>query len=218
LVLPSLEPPAHTLRALESCWHAREGLPCCPVTSRGSSGASNGRAGEEYQVRARYQVRANPLLPSLGSRMPTWPAAGKCLELESRFQVRFPGIYRVNRLPMSALFLTRVDYHSYSLLSRLLANVRSLAPIVPKPLVPCLRVNPKAGRNFAAVWVDQIRCPKITVHIIRNALLFIVLQIGSPCLYLGLPRSSAKTNRKKTYLAQTRPYFTQSRRNKYTLI
>jgi len=61
-VLPSLEPPAHTFRALESCWHAGEGLPCCPVTSRGSSGAAKGRAGEEYQVRARYQVRANPLL------------------------------------------------------------------------------------------------------------------------------------------------------------
>jgi len=62
LVLPSLEPPAHTFRALESCWHAGEGLPCCLVTSRGSSGAANGRAGEEYQVRARYQVRANALL------------------------------------------------------------------------------------------------------------------------------------------------------------
>ena len=34
---PPLEPPAHTVRALESCWHAEEGLPCCPVTSRGSS-------------------------------------------------------------------------------------------------------------------------------------------------------------------------------------
>ena len=62
LVLPLLEPPAHTFRALESCWHAGEGLPCCPVTSCGSPGAANGRAGEEYQVRARYQVRANPLL------------------------------------------------------------------------------------------------------------------------------------------------------------
>ena len=62
LVLPSLEPPAHTLRALESCWHAGEGLPCCPVTSSGSYSAANGRADEEYQVRARYQVRANPLL------------------------------------------------------------------------------------------------------------------------------------------------------------
>jgi len=62
LVLPSLEPPAHTFRALESCWHAGEGLPCCPVTSCGSSGAAKGRADEEYQVRAWYQVRANPLL------------------------------------------------------------------------------------------------------------------------------------------------------------
>jgi len=62
LVLPSLELSAHTFRALESCWHAGEGLPCCPVTSRGSSDAANGRAGEEYQVRTRYQVRANPLL------------------------------------------------------------------------------------------------------------------------------------------------------------
>jgi len=62
LVLPLLKPPAHTFRALESYWHAWEGLPCCPVTSRGSSGAAHGHAGEEYQVRGRYQVRANPLL------------------------------------------------------------------------------------------------------------------------------------------------------------
>jgi len=62
LVLPSLEPPAQTFRAQESCWHAGEGFPFCQVTSCGSSGAANGRAGEEYQVRARYQVRANPLL------------------------------------------------------------------------------------------------------------------------------------------------------------
>jgi len=62
LVLPSLEPPAHTFRALESCWHAGDGLPCCPVTSCGWSAAANGRADEEYQVRARYQVRANLLL------------------------------------------------------------------------------------------------------------------------------------------------------------
>jgi len=68
LVLPSLEPPAHTFRALERCWYAWEGLPCCPVMSCGSSGATNGRADEEYQVRARYQVRASPLLsPSFGS-------------------------------------------------------------------------------------------------------------------------------------------------------
>jgi len=39
-----------------------EGLPWCPVTSCGSSGAANGRADEEYQVRPRDQVRANPLL------------------------------------------------------------------------------------------------------------------------------------------------------------
>jgi len=68
LVLPSLEPPAHTFRALERCWYAGEGLPCCPVMSCGSSGAANGRADEEYQVRARYQVRASPLLsPSFGA-------------------------------------------------------------------------------------------------------------------------------------------------------
>jgi len=54
LVLPSLDPPAHTFQALESCWHAKEGLPCYLVTSCGSSGAANGRAGEEYQVKARY--------------------------------------------------------------------------------------------------------------------------------------------------------------------
>jgi len=29
------------------------------------SGAANGRAGEEYQVRARYQVRANALLAAV---------------------------------------------------------------------------------------------------------------------------------------------------------
>ena len=61
LVLPSVDPPL-TLRALESCRHAGEGLPCCPVTSSGSSSAANGRAGEEYQVRALYHVRADPLL------------------------------------------------------------------------------------------------------------------------------------------------------------
>jgi len=49
-------------RALESCRHAGAGLPCCPVTSSGTSGAANGRAGEEYQNKARYQVRANPML------------------------------------------------------------------------------------------------------------------------------------------------------------
>jgi len=62
LVLPSLEPPAHAFRALESCWHAGESLPYCPVTGRGSSCAANGRAGEEYQVKARYQIRANTFL------------------------------------------------------------------------------------------------------------------------------------------------------------
>ena len=44
------------------------GLPCCPVTSCGSSGAANGRADEKCQVRARYQVRANPLLCTV-----SWP-------------------------------------------------------------------------------------------------------------------------------------------------
>jgi len=34
---PPLEPPAHTVRALESCWHAGGWLPFCPVTRRGSS-------------------------------------------------------------------------------------------------------------------------------------------------------------------------------------
>jgi len=63
LVLSSLELSAHAFQALESSRHAGEELPCCPVTSSGSSGAVNGRAGEEeYQVKARYQVRANPLL------------------------------------------------------------------------------------------------------------------------------------------------------------
>ena len=62
LVLSSLELPAHAFRALKSCRHAGEGLPCCPVTSSGTSGAANGRAGEQYQVKARYQVRANALL------------------------------------------------------------------------------------------------------------------------------------------------------------
>jgi len=63
LVLPWLELPAHAFRALESCRHAGEGPPCCPVTSSGTSSAANGRAGEQYQVKARYQVRANALLP-----------------------------------------------------------------------------------------------------------------------------------------------------------
>ena len=45
----------------ESCRHAGLGLPCCPVTSRGSSGAAHGHAGEGYQVEARHQVRAHPL-------------------------------------------------------------------------------------------------------------------------------------------------------------
>jgi len=78
LVLPSLEPPAHIFRALESCWHAGEGLPCCPVTSCGSSGAANGRADEEYQVRARYQVRANPLLPVLARTLAVASAYSGC--------------------------------------------------------------------------------------------------------------------------------------------
>jgi len=62
LALSWFELPAHTFRALESCWHAGEGLPYCPATSRGSSGAANDRPGEEYQVRERYQIRANALL------------------------------------------------------------------------------------------------------------------------------------------------------------
>ena len=62
LVLSSRELSAHSFGALDSCRHAGEGLPCCPVTSSGASGAANGRAGEEYQVEARYQVRANLLL------------------------------------------------------------------------------------------------------------------------------------------------------------
>ena len=60
-----LEPPAHTVRALESCWHAGEGLPCCPVTSRGSSVTarrSERSCWRRVQIKARYQVRANPLL------------------------------------------------------------------------------------------------------------------------------------------------------------
>jgi len=40
---------ANPLLALESCPHAGEGLPCCPITSSGTSGAANGRAGEQYQ-------------------------------------------------------------------------------------------------------------------------------------------------------------------------
>jgi len=38
------------------------GLPCCPVTSSGTSGAANARAGEQYQVTAQHQVKANALL------------------------------------------------------------------------------------------------------------------------------------------------------------
>jgi len=54
--------PRARFRALESCRQARGGLLCCLVTSSGTSSAANGRAGEEYQVRARYHVRANALL------------------------------------------------------------------------------------------------------------------------------------------------------------
>jgi len=62
------------LRLSSPCTHVdpwkavstRGGLPCCPVTSSGTSGPSNGRAGEQYQVKARYQVRANALLLRLG--------------------------------------------------------------------------------------------------------------------------------------------------------
>ena len=35
------------------------------MTSSGTSSAANGRAGEEYQVRARYQVRATALLEGM---------------------------------------------------------------------------------------------------------------------------------------------------------
>jgi len=62
LVLSSRELSAHAFRALDSCRHAGEGFPCCPVTSSGTSGATNDRAGEEYQIKARCQVRTNPLL------------------------------------------------------------------------------------------------------------------------------------------------------------
>ena len=47
LVLSSLELSAHAFRALESCRHAGEGLPCCPVTSSGLFGAANGHAAEQ---------------------------------------------------------------------------------------------------------------------------------------------------------------------------
>ena len=43
-------------------WKAVGTRAYCPVTSRGSSGVANDRAGDEYQVRARYQIRANALL------------------------------------------------------------------------------------------------------------------------------------------------------------
>jgi len=62
MVLSLLELSAHGFQALDSSRHAVEGLPYYPVTNIGSSSAANGRAGEEYQVKARYQVRANPLL------------------------------------------------------------------------------------------------------------------------------------------------------------
>jgi len=62
LVLSSLELSVHAFLALKSCWHLGEGTPCCRIASSGPCGAANGRAGEEYQVRARYQVRANPLV------------------------------------------------------------------------------------------------------------------------------------------------------------
>jgi len=41
----------------------------------GTSSAAHGRAGEEYQVRARYQVRANALL-TRESESPLWSYSG----------------------------------------------------------------------------------------------------------------------------------------------
>jgi len=63
LVLSALELPAHVFRALESCRHSGGGrVPCCLVTSSRAPSAANARAGEQYQVKAQYQVRANALL------------------------------------------------------------------------------------------------------------------------------------------------------------
>jgi len=79
VVLSSREFSAHAFGALDSCRHAGEGLPCCPVTSSRASGAANGRAGEEYQVKARYQVRANPLL---WTNQPAVPFGGEHSQFE----------------------------------------------------------------------------------------------------------------------------------------
>jgi len=57
-----LSPPRTHFEPCKAVGTRGGGLPYCPVTSRGSSGAPNDRAGEEYQVRARYQIRANALL------------------------------------------------------------------------------------------------------------------------------------------------------------
>ena len=108
LVPCSLEPPAHAFRALEGCRHAGEGLPCCLVTSSGTSSAANGRAGEEYQVRARYQVRANALLGSrsghlshrLDPQLSDALADQVCIERRSLImRVRIQGVDRKQECP-----------------------------------------------------------------------------------------------------------------------
>jgi len=100
-----LSSPAHAVRGLESCRHAGKGLPCCPVTSSGSSGAANGRAGEEYQVRARYQIRANALLTAQGvtaASSGTHTHAKECGEA---------GGFRLTlHSPLSPLFLSLPPY------------------------------------------------------------------------------------------------------------
>jgi len=71
LVLSSLELSAHAFQALESSRHAGEGLPCCPVTSSGSSGAVNGRAGETYKLK--HGTKLGPTLYYLGGHNPQYP-------------------------------------------------------------------------------------------------------------------------------------------------
>ena len=119
LVLPSLEPPAHTCRALESCRHAGEGLPYSPVTSRGSSGAANDCSGEEYQVNARYQIRASAL-PHQATR-----GAGPARRL-SLYKYCFSSRFYCGILPPFYCPSPRLQSPTYSnTIARPLRNIRS---------------------------------------------------------------------------------------------
>ena len=70
-------------------------------------------------------------------------AVGVDLWQMSGVRIAFPGSFSANRfwLPMSARFLTRVDYHSYSLLSRLPVRLRS-SSVVRRYRKGCQRLAP----------------------------------------------------------------------------